>query len=61
MVSYLYSGFSGTMPLESIVFSGFNFYLGLPIIAIGMYMCMYMCIYMYMDDVYVRMVYIEYM
>lgn len=29
------SGFSGTMPLESIVFSGYNFYLGLPIIAIG--------------------------
>jgi len=32
----LYSGFSGTMPMESIVVSGFNFYLGLPIIAIGL-------------------------
>lgn len=30
-----YSGFSGTMPLDSIVFSGYNFYLGLPILVIG--------------------------
>eukprot|EP00981_Chlorochromonas_danica_P009358 scaffold2636_cov176-Ochromonas_danica.AAC.12 len=30
-----YSGFSGTIPLDSIVFSGFNFYLGLPVLAIG--------------------------
>lgn len=33
----IYSGFSGTMPLDSIVFSGFNFYLGLPILCIGVY------------------------
>ncbi|RYG63022.1 hypothetical protein EON64_16755, partial [archaeon] len=30
-----YSGFSGTIPLDSIVFSGFNFYLGLPILVLG--------------------------
>jgi len=30
-----YSGFSGTLPLDSIVFSGYNFYLGLPILALG--------------------------
>jgi magnesium-transporting ATPase (P-type) len=30
----LYSGYSGTVPLDSIVFSGYNFYLGLPIIAL---------------------------
>lgn len=30
-----YSGFSGTIPLDSIVFSGFNFYLGLPVLALG--------------------------
>ena len=30
-----YSGFSGTMFLDTIVFSGFNFYLGLPIIVLG--------------------------
>lgn len=31
----LYSGFSGTVPLDSLVFSGYNFYLGLPVIALG--------------------------
>lgn len=31
----VYSGFSGTVPLSSLVFSGYNFYLGLPIIALG--------------------------
>jgi len=30
-----YSGFSGTIPLDSIVFSGYNFYLGLPILVVG--------------------------
>jgi phospholipid-transporting ATPase len=30
-----YSGFSGTVPLDSFVLSGYNFYLGLPIIALG--------------------------
>ena len=30
-----YSGFSGTLPLDSIVFSGYNFYLGLPILVLG--------------------------
>ncbi len=30
-----YSGFSGTIPLDSMVFSGFNFYLGLPILVLG--------------------------
>lgn len=30
-----YSGFSGTMPLDSIIFSGYNFYLGLPILVVG--------------------------
>eukprot|EP00981_Chlorochromonas_danica_P011376 scaffold3991_cov159-Ochromonas_danica.AAC.1 len=30
-----YSGFSGTVPVESLVFSGFNFYLGCPVLAIG--------------------------
>ena len=34
-----YSGFSGTMPLDSIVFSGYNFYLGLPILAISIFDC----------------------
>lgn len=33
----IYSGFSGTMPLDSIIFSGFNFYLGLPILCIGIF------------------------
>ena len=32
----VHSGFSGTIPLDSIVLSGFNFYLGLPIVAFGM-------------------------
>lgn len=31
----MYSGYSGTIPLDSIVFSGFNFYLGLPIVCLG--------------------------
>lgn len=30
-----YSGFSGTIPLDSIVFSGYNFYLGLPVLVLG--------------------------
>ncbi len=30
-----YSGFSGTVPIDTIVFSGYNFYLGLPILAVG--------------------------
>jgi len=30
-----YSGFSGTIPLDSFVLSGYNFYLGLPIVALG--------------------------
>ena len=30
-----YSAFSGTVPLDSFVLSGYNFYLGLPIIALG--------------------------
>ena len=30
-----YSGFSGSLPLDSFVLSGYNFYLGLPIIALG--------------------------
>lgn len=30
-----YSGFSGSVPLDTIVFSGYNFYLGLPILVIG--------------------------
>lgn len=30
-----YCGFSGTIPLDSIVFSGYNFYLGLPILVLG--------------------------
>eukprot|EP01035_Chromulina_nebulosa_P018205 gene18205-23867_t len=29
------NGFSGTIPLESLVFTGYNFYLGLPIVAFG--------------------------
>jgi magnesium-transporting ATPase (P-type) len=29
------SGFSGTIPIDSLVFSGYNFYLGLPILALG--------------------------
>jgi magnesium-transporting ATPase (P-type) len=33
----IYSGFSGTMPLDSIIFSGFNFYLGLPILCVGIF------------------------
>lgn len=33
----IYSGFSGTMPLDSIIFSGFNFYLGLPILCVGVF------------------------
>lgn len=32
-----YSGFSGTVYLDSIVFSGFNFYLGLPIVMLGIW------------------------
>eukprot|EP00600_Ochromonadales_sp_CCMP1393_P005802 CAMPEP_0174957920 /NCGR_PEP_ID=MMETSP0004_2-20121128/2336_1 /TAXON_ID=420556 /ORGANISM="Ochromonas sp., Strain CCMP1393" /LENGTH=1496 /DNA_ID=CAMNT_0016206075 /DNA_START=185 /DNA_END=4675 /DNA_ORIENTATION=+ len=32
-----YSGFSGTLPLDSLVFSGYNFYLGLPILAIAVF------------------------
>jgi len=31
----IFSGFSGTIPLESLVFTGYNFYLGLPIVAFG--------------------------
>jgi len=31
----LYSGFSGTVPLDTIVFSGYNFYLGLPVLVLG--------------------------
>ena len=30
-----YCGWSGTIPLDSIVFSGYNFYLGLPILVLG--------------------------
>lgn len=30
-----YSGWSGTIPLDSIVYSGYNFYLGLPILVLG--------------------------
>jgi magnesium-transporting ATPase (P-type) len=30
-----YSGFSGTVPIDTIVFSGYNFYLGLPVLALG--------------------------
>eukprot|EP00597_Dinobryon_sp_UTEXLB2267_P003568 CAMPEP_0170078792 /NCGR_PEP_ID=MMETSP0019_2-20121128/15333_1 /TAXON_ID=98059 /ORGANISM="Dinobryon sp., Strain UTEXLB2267" /LENGTH=1265 /DNA_ID=CAMNT_0010291923 /DNA_START=401 /DNA_END=4198 /DNA_ORIENTATION=+ len=30
-----YSGFSGTVPLDTLVFSGYNFYLGLPILAVS--------------------------
>ena len=30
-----YSGFSGTIPINSFVFTGYNFYLGLPILAVG--------------------------
>ena len=33
----IYSGFSGTMPLDSLIFSGFNFYLGLPILCVGVF------------------------
>jgi magnesium-transporting ATPase (P-type) len=33
----IYSGFSGTMYLDSIVFSGFNFYLGMPIVILGIF------------------------
>ena len=32
-----YSGISGTIPLNTIIFSGYNFYLGLPILAIGVF------------------------
>ena len=31
----LYSGFSGTMPIDSLVIGGYNFYLGVPIILLG--------------------------
>lgn len=31
----VYSGFSGTIPIDSILFSGYNFYLGLPVLALG--------------------------
>eukprot|EP01038_Epipyxis_sp_PR26KG_P011224 gene11224-15064_t len=31
----IYSGFSGTVPLDTILFSGYNFYLGLPVLALG--------------------------
>jgi hypothetical protein len=44
-----YSGFSGTVPLDSLVFAGYNFYLGLPIIALGKFVyicvCIYVCMY----------------
>ena len=30
-----YSGWSGTVPLDSIIFAGYNFYLGLPILVVG--------------------------
>lgn len=30
-----YSGFSGTVPIDTIIFSGYNFYLGLPVLALG--------------------------
>lgn len=30
-----YSAFSGSVPLDTIIFSGYNFYLGLPILVIG--------------------------
>lgn len=30
-----YSGWSGTVPLDSLVFAGYNFYLGLPILVVG--------------------------
>lgn len=33
----IHSGFSGTMYLDSIVFSGFNFYLGMPIVILGIF------------------------
>jgi len=37
---YSCSGFSGTVPLDTIVFSGYNFYLGLPVLVLGMdYVC----------------------
>lgn len=32
-----YSGFSGTIYLDSIVFSGYNFYLGMPIVMMGIW------------------------
>ena len=31
----MYSAFSGSMPLDSIVFGGYNFYLGMPIVVLG--------------------------
>jgi magnesium-transporting ATPase (P-type) len=31
----IYSGFSGSMPIDSIVIGGYNFYLGVPIILLG--------------------------
>jgi len=34
-----YSGFSGSIPLDTIVFSGYNFYLGLPIMVVGAFDC----------------------
>jgi len=39
-ISIYCSGFSGTVPLDTIVFSGYNFYLGLPVLVLGMdYVC----------------------
>lgn len=32
-----YSGFSGTVYIDTIVFSGYNFYLGLPIVIFGIW------------------------
>jgi magnesium-transporting ATPase (P-type) len=32
-----YTGFSGTIYVDSIVFSGYNFYLGLPIVLLGIW------------------------
>ena len=31
----MYSAFSGSMPIDSIVFGGYNFYLGMPIVLLG--------------------------
>lgn len=30
-----YSGFSGTVPIDTIIFSGYNFYLGLPVLVLS--------------------------